>query len=125
MNDKLKQELLGSIDRVLVEAPGLVTVSVDPLTGEATYEVPDLFDVDRRYLFGYSNGGMLGYRIIADMERDTWAACWAMSTTCGGVSEVGYTPPESAIVNLPATGRRSARRCSRTMASRMTPCPPA
>ena len=48
-------------------------------------------DPDRRFLFGYSMGGMLGYRLASEMPNH-WAALWAMSATFGGRSHDGLTP---------------------------------
>jgi predicted esterase len=62
-----------------------------------------LFDVERRYLFGYSNGAMLGYRLVKEMP-DHWAALWAMSSTCGGKPHVGVSPERDRVVNLPESG---------------------
>jgi poly(3-hydroxybutyrate) depolymerase len=64
---------------------------------------PDIFDVDRRYLFGYSNGAMLGHRLVSRMP-DYWAALWAMSGSCGGKLHVGVTGDDRAVVNLPDDG---------------------
>jgi poly(3-hydroxybutyrate) depolymerase len=49
------------------------------------------FDPDRRFLFGYSMGGMLGYRLVSEMPN-YWAALWAMSAAFGGRSHDGLTP---------------------------------
>ncbi|MBL8701602.1 MAG: hypothetical protein JNK67_24695 [Alphaproteobacteria bacterium] len=57
-------------------------------------------DADRRFLFGYSMGGMLGYRLASEMP-DTWGALWAMSAAFGGRSHDGLTP----TVTHPPRGR--------------------
>lgn len=48
-------------------------------------------DAHRRFLFGYSMGGMLAYRLAHDMP-DYFAAIWAMSAAYGGRSHDGLTP---------------------------------
>jgi hypothetical protein len=63
-----------------------------------------LFDIERRYLFGYSNGAMLGHRLVKEMP-DHWAALWAMSGTCGGKPHVGVSSERESVVNLPEDGQ--------------------
>lgn len=48
-------------------------------------------DVDRRFLFGYSMGGMMSYRLVNEMPNH-WAALWVMSGAYGGRSHDGRTP---------------------------------
>lgn len=48
------------------------------------------FDVDRRFLFGYSAGGMMAYKLASAMP-DQWAALWAMSSAYGGRTYAGLT----------------------------------
>ena len=64
---------------------------------------PDLFDVDGRYVFGYSQGAMLAHRLVSKME-DYWAALWAMSGTCGGKPYNLASSDNFKVVNLPETG---------------------
>lgn len=71
--------------------------------GTLVKSAPEMLDVDRRYLFGYSNGAMLGHRLVSQMP-DHWAALWAMSGTCGGKLHVGLTADPLAAVNLPQGG---------------------
>lgn len=59
-------------------------------------------DPERRFLFGYSMGGMLGYRLASEMP-DHWAALWAMSAAFGGRSHDGLT---STVTHAPR-GRSS------------------
>src|SRR3546814_19965217 len=48
-------------------------------------------DPDRRFLFGYSMGGMLAYRLVAEMPNN-WGALWVMAAAFGGRSHDGLTP---------------------------------
>src|SRR5262249_14541069 len=48
-------------------------------------------DADRRFLFGYSMGGMMAYKLAHDVP-DHFAAMWAMSGAYGGCSHEGLTP---------------------------------
>jgi predicted esterase len=66
-------------------------------------EAPTMFDVDRRNVFGYSNGAMFGHRLVGQMP-DYWAAFWAQSGTCGGKATIGATEDQLVVVNLPASG---------------------
>ena len=59
-------------------------------------------DADRRFLFGYSMGGMMGYKLTHELP-DTFAALWAMSAAIGGRSSEGYT---ETVTNAPQ-GRSS------------------
>lgn len=59
-------------------------------------------DANRRYLFGYSMGGMMSYR-LANKMPDTWAALWVMSGAFGGRSHDALT----ATVTNPPQGRSS------------------
>jgi poly(3-hydroxybutyrate) depolymerase len=47
-------------------------------------------DADRRFLFGYSVGGMFAYRLAHNVP-DTFAALWAMSATVGGRAHEGLS----------------------------------
>jgi predicted esterase len=70
----------------------------------AKTEAPEtLFDVDRRFLFGYSNGGMMAHRLVNKMS-DHWAALWGMSTAVGGQAQQGFGTP---ALNVPASGTYS------------------
>lgn len=55
-------------------------------------------DADRRFLFGYSMGGMMAYR-LAHAVPDYFAALWVMSGAIGGRSSEGYT---DTVTNTPA-----------------------
>ena len=48
-------------------------------------------DPDRRFLFGYSNGGMMAYRLAADVP-DYFRAMWVYATSYGGKALHGHTP---------------------------------
>jgi poly(3-hydroxybutyrate) depolymerase len=48
-------------------------------------------DRDRRFLFGYSMGGMMAYRLASEMPN-SWAALWVMAAAFGGRSHDGLTP---------------------------------
>ncbi|HUL05337.1 MAG TPA: alpha/beta hydrolase-fold protein [Candidatus Acidoferrum sp.] len=48
-------------------------------------------DADRRFLFGYSMGGMMAYKLAHELP-DHFAALWAMSGAYGGRSHEGLTP---------------------------------
>ncbi len=58
---------------------------------------PDLasvFDPERRFLFGRSNGGMMALRMVARSPIDTWAAVFVISAAIGGSPNAeGYPPP--------------------------------
>lgn len=54
-------------------------------------------DPDRRFLFGYSAGGMMAYRLVNKMP-DYWAALWVQSSAYGGRSYDGLT---ERVTNLP------------------------
>jgi hypothetical protein len=88
MNDMLKQQILSAQSDLPNDFPWSA----------------DLFDVERRYLFGYSNGAMMGHRLVKEMP-DHWAALWAMSGTCGGKSQVGVSADWDRVVNLPESGQ--------------------
>ncbi|MDH4277794.1 MAG: hypothetical protein OEW83_06895, partial [Acidimicrobiia bacterium] len=47
-------------------------------------------DPNRRFLFGYSAGGMMAYRLVNKMP-DNWAALWVQSSAHGGRSYDGLT----------------------------------
>jgi poly(3-hydroxybutyrate) depolymerase len=51
-------------------------------------------DADRRFLFGYSMGGMMAYRLASEIPN-TWAALWVMAAAFGGRSHDGLTPTVS------------------------------
>jgi hypothetical protein len=77
---------------------------IDPTA--ARLRPPDVFDKDRRFLFGYSNGGMLAHRLVREMP-DYWAGIWSMSASCGGVPHAGLPigpPGQEITVNLPTEG---------------------
>jgi len=48
-------------------------------------------DVDRRFLFGYSMGGMMAYKLAHELP-DQFAALWVMSSAIGGRAHDGRTP---------------------------------
>lgn len=48
-------------------------------------------DPRRRFLFGYSEGGALAYRLVAEMTSGSWAAVHAMSTAIGGRRHLGLS----------------------------------
>jgi len=48
-------------------------------------------DADRRYLFGYSMGGMMAYK-LAHERPNHFAALWALSAAYGGRAHEGLTP---------------------------------
>jgi poly(3-hydroxybutyrate) depolymerase len=48
-------------------------------------------DVHRRYAFGYSQGGMMAYKLAHD-RPDVLAALWVMSAAFGGRNHEGLTP---------------------------------
>jgi poly(3-hydroxybutyrate) depolymerase len=54
-------------------------------------------DADRRYLFGYSMGGMFAYRLVHDLP-DTFAALWVVSAAIGGRAHEGLS---RTVVNDP------------------------
>jgi poly(3-hydroxybutyrate) depolymerase len=59
-------------------------------------------DADRRFLFGYSMGGMMAYRLVKEMP-DHWGALWVMAAAFGGRSHAELTP----TVTHPPQGRSS------------------
>jgi poly(3-hydroxybutyrate) depolymerase len=59
-------------------------------------------DRDRRFLFGYSMGGMMAYRLASAMPNH-WGALWVMAGAFGGRSHDGLT----ATVTNPPRGRSS------------------
>lgn len=59
-------------------------------------------DADRRFLFGYSMGGMLAYRLASEIPN-CWGALWVMAAAFGGRSHDGLTP----TVTHPPRGRSS------------------
>jgi predicted esterase len=109
MNEKLRGELLSAadvIDQLAEDFPWEINVVPAPYLPKRPFDAPKtLFDVDRRFLFGYSNGAMLGHRLVRKMP-DYWAAVWGMSTTVGGKPHqgVGDVNAEDAVVNLPQEG---------------------
>lgn len=52
-----------------------------------------VIDRYRRYLFGYSNGAMMGFRLVKEMPSGTWAAFHAMCGTIGGKRYTRYDVP--------------------------------
>lgn len=63
----------------------------------------NLFQVTGRYIFGYSAGAMMGYRLIAE-QPDAWAAMWAMSGSIGGKAHKNFNFP---VVDHLPTGIKS------------------
>lgn len=61
-----------------------------------------MFDADRRHLFGYSNGGMMAYRLVHELP-DVFASLWVMAGAIGGRAHEGLTPT---VFNAPV-GRHS------------------
>ena len=59
-------------------------------------------DPDRRFLFGYSAGGMMAYR-LANRMPNHWAALWVQSAAYGGRAADGIT---ARVTNQP-TGRHA------------------
>ena len=59
-------------------------------------------DADRRFLFGYSMGGMMSYRLVNEMPNH-WAALWVMSGAYGGRGHNERTP----TVTWPPSGSAS------------------
>lgn len=55
-------------------------------------------DADRRYLFGYSMGGMMAYKLAHEIP-DYFAALWVMSGAIGGRSSEGYA---NTVTNTPS-----------------------
>jgi len=105
MNDRLKWELGKAADGLPGDFPWEYMAAKLP-TGEVvttTVSSIDLFDPNRRFLFGYSNGAMLAHRLVSQMP-DHWAALWAMSGTCGGKPNFGVSTDNDRVVNLPADG---------------------
>jgi hypothetical protein len=54
-------------------------------------------DPDRKFLFGYSNGGMMAYKLAS--ADPNWRALWVQSASHGGKLANGFT---SMVNNLPA-----------------------
>ena len=50
----------------------------------------DPIDRDRRFLFGYSMGGMMAYRMVHEVP-DVFAALWVVSSAIGGRANEGLT----------------------------------
>jgi poly(3-hydroxybutyrate) depolymerase len=57
-------------------------------------------DPDRRFVFGYSMGGMLAYRLAHELPNQ-FAALWVMSGAIGGRSHEGLT---GTVMNVPQGG---------------------
>ena len=105
MDEKLRTALGQAASRLPNDFP-LQTVSAKLPTGEvvsSTSSSISLFDPSRRFLFGYSNGAMLGYRLVREMPNH-WAALWAMSGTCGGIPHYRVSAENDRVVNLPEDG---------------------
>jgi len=104
MNTKLRWALGQAAAGLPDDFPWELVAAKTP-TGAETAAVAaiDLFDPERRFLFGYSNGAMLAYRLVSQMP-DHWAALWAMAGTCGGKPNVGVSTDGDRVVNLPTTG---------------------
>lgn len=88
-------QLLQTIETSLVAQMGQV-----PLPGGGY--LGHVINPRRRYLMGYSMGGMLCYHLIHEMPG-TWAAFHAMSTTCGGLLR-STDPASLAVENTPVAG---------------------
>jgi len=56
-------------------------------------------DPDRRFLFGYSNGGMMAYRLAADVPN-YFRAMWVYAASYGGKALDGFT---SLVENVPGS----------------------
>lgn len=107
IDEKLRQEILSAaelIDRLTDSTFPWQFIGGPFLQERSAPET--LFDRDRRFLFGYSNGGMLAHRLVRAMP-DHWAAVWGMSTAVGGKPHKGVGDPEDAVVNLPEEGEHS------------------
>jgi poly(3-hydroxybutyrate) depolymerase len=93
-------------------------------------------DVHRRYAFGYSQGGLMAYKLAHD-RPDVLAALWVMSAAFGGRNHEGLTPT---ITNDPQGSSTlslfahhgdpdavvppgAAQRPGRPAAERLRPCP--
>ena len=94
MNEMLKAELMATPNELPSNFPWELWNE-----GEA-----GLFDPDRRFLFGFSNGAMMAYRLVKKMP-DYWAALWSMAGTCGGKPHIGRGEDDYSIVNLPNSGQ--------------------
>ena len=106
MDDKLRLEL-GDVPTGLPDDFPMEFTAAQLPTGEVVTQAISsigLFDPNRRFLFGYSNGAMLAHRLVSQMP-DHWAALWAMSGTCGGKTTYKATPDNDGVVNLPQDGR--------------------
>jgi hypothetical protein len=101
MSDLLKEQLLAAASDLPDDFPWEYESAQWPLLKKTS---PDLFDVERRYLFGYSNGAMLGHRLVKEMP-DHWAALWTMAGTCGGKPHIGVSAEADRTVNLPESGQ--------------------
>jgi hypothetical protein len=102
MNARLRKQLLDVFGEIDAGFPWVVG------PGGQVVDSPDLFDEERRFVFGYSQGAMLAYRMVERLESE-FAAIWAMSGTCGGKLHSGSTPLDpdrDPVFNLPdpATG---------------------
>lgn len=111
INQKLREEILSAaedIDEVTGGSfPWQYNVAPAPFMSERPIEAPEtLFNHERRFLFGYSNGGMMAHRLVRAMP-DQWAAIWGISTTVGGKAQQGIGDPQDAVVNLPTEGIRT------------------
>lgn len=103
IDQKLRAELLTAkedIDAVTASKPFPWDTTIVKGKVIKTEAPETLFDVDRRFLFGYSNGGMLAHRLVRQMT-DYWGAVWGMSTAVGGQAQQGFGTP---VINVPATG---------------------
>ena len=94
----------GGIDAPDVDDVAFISAAVTRVKGWLDDQLTALgssrksIDPGRRFLFGYSNGGMMAYKLAASMG-DTWAAMWVQSGSFGGKSESGIT---SLVENTPA-----------------------
>lgn len=82
---------------------GFITAMIAAIERMMTRELRELgipgpaIDPNRRFLFGYSAGGMMSYRVVSRMP-DYWAALWVQSSAYGGRSYHGLT---KRVTNLP------------------------
>jgi poly(3-hydroxybutyrate) depolymerase len=72
--------------------------------GLFSYVPASAFDQDRKYLFGYSAGGMMAYRLVSEMENGSWAAMWVMESSFGGTPHAGFTQQFPVVEHAPPIG---------------------
>ncbi len=105
MDNKLRSALGAAAGDLPKDFPWQI-VSAKLPSGEVVQKLISsisVFDPDRRFLFGYSNGAMLAYRLVSQMPNH-WAALWAMSGTCGGKPNVTASTGNDRVINLPEDG---------------------